>query len=172
MAYVVSVTEKDQEKQNRSIRNAHERLTTAEADIEAIEADISAAEEFSESEVLAGSAVSLTTATAANITSLSLAAGVWDVEGWAVLAGAGGASPTTIRGWVSATSAAAPTLPNKGGINYLNSAGFASNATNVLPTGQKRFTLSETTTIYLSGQAFFVSGTMTAYGYLAARRNS
>jgi hypothetical protein len=31
MAYVVSVTEKDQEKQNRSIRNAHERLTTVEA---------------------------------------------------------------------------------------------------------------------------------------------
>jgi hypothetical protein len=42
MAYVVSVTEKDQEKQNRSIRNAHERLTTAEADIDAVEASITA----------------------------------------------------------------------------------------------------------------------------------
>jgi hypothetical protein len=44
MAYVVSVTEKDQEKQNRSIRNAHERLTTAEADIDAAEDAIDAVE--------------------------------------------------------------------------------------------------------------------------------
>jgi hypothetical protein len=40
MAYVVSIGERDQEKQNRSIRNAHERLTTAEADIEAFETSI------------------------------------------------------------------------------------------------------------------------------------
>jgi hypothetical protein len=41
MAYVVSIGERDQEKQNRSIRNAHERLTTAEADIDALATSVS-----------------------------------------------------------------------------------------------------------------------------------
>src|SRR5690349_16625741 len=40
--------------------------------------------EYIESEVLSGSAVSLTTNTAANITSISLTAGDWDVWGAAV----------------------------------------------------------------------------------------
>jgi hypothetical protein len=38
MAYVVSIGEQDQEKQNRSIRNAHERATTIEADLDTLEA--------------------------------------------------------------------------------------------------------------------------------------
>jgi hypothetical protein len=52
MAYVVSVTEKDQEKQNRSIRNAHERLTTAEAAIDAVEAEVDALQAVTHREVL------------------------------------------------------------------------------------------------------------------------
>jgi hypothetical protein len=52
MAYVVSPTEKDPEKQNRSIRNAHERLTEAEAAIDTVEAEVDALQALNGREVL------------------------------------------------------------------------------------------------------------------------
>jgi hypothetical protein len=118
------------------------------------------------------SAVALTTATAANITSISLTAGDWDV--WGIVYFAGGATTTVniLRGWVSSTSA---TWPGHG----LGAANVGYGVTLWTPFGQdnhsiivtpQRFSLSGTTTVYLSGQAFFATSTCNGNGYIYARR--
>ena len=125
--------------------------------------------QFISSTVLAGSAISLTTATAADITSISLTAGDWDVWGSAVFAPAAGTAPTNFQGWISQASATLPTLPN-GGAQFAVSATFAASATAALPVGATRVSLSATTTVYLSAQAAFTVSTMAAYGFIGARR--
>jgi hypothetical protein len=52
MAYVVPIVERDPEKQNRSIRNAHERLTDVEADVADHETRITTLEAVTHREVL------------------------------------------------------------------------------------------------------------------------
>lgn len=122
--------------------------------------------EYTESIVLTASAVSLTTDTAANITSVSLTAGDWDVSGIVWSKFAGGATCTYAAAWVSSTSATIPTAP-AGGFTQLQ-ASIISNSTTA--TGVVRFSLAGTTTVYLSTQMGFAVGTMAAYGILRARR--
>jgi hypothetical protein len=120
--------------------------------------------EFVSSTVLAGSAVFLTTGVTSDITSISLTAGDWDVEGTIVIAPAGTIS--SVNGWASSVSATAPTLPNSGGMFAL---GITTNNTLALPIGRRRFSLASTTTVYLSTNAAF-SSTAGAYGFIGARR--
>jgi len=125
--------------------------------------------EYVSSTVLAGSAVALTTSTAADLTSISLTAGDWDVSG-AVFFQPGGATVTTlILGWASASSATLPTAPNSGAENLWSGSSAAGNA-NSSNFGPGRFSLSGTTTIYLSTYASFTGGTNSAYGIIRARR--
>lgn len=115
------------------------------------------------STVASGSGVSMANGTAMNVTSISLTAGDWDVEGnvGATISGA----CTTLVGWISTTSASAPDAsayagPNQAGI--LDRTGFA------VP--YKRISIASTTTVYLSAVAVFTTGANTGYGSITARR--
>lgn len=122
--------------------------------------------EYLESKIASGSAVSLTTATAANITSISLTAGDWDVEG-SINFSQGAATATATVGGINTTSA---TLPTDG--SEVNSGVIGTTITVVdgvtLP--RRRVNVSATTTVYLVGRATFSAGTVTGYGVINARR--
>lgn len=112
------------------------------------------------------SATSLTTATAKDVTSISLTAGDWDV--WANVFFNNTGTFTQASGWTSTTSA---TLPD---LSLLNTIGAAGVGVGLSQTGFSvptlRYSLASTTTIYLSAQASFASGAVTACGGIYARR--
>jgi len=122
--------------------------------------------EFVSSTVLVGSAVSLTTNTAANVTSVSLTAGDWDCRGNVVYALS--VSASNIQAWVSAASATQPTSPNAGA--YTVYVGGTYDTGSIVQSGTARESLATTTTVYLGGFAGFTSGTAGAYGFLGCRR--
>jgi hypothetical protein len=124
--------------------------------------------EYIESIVLAASAVSLTTGTQTNITSISLTAGDWDVSGAVVFIPAGTTTVTQFIGAVNSVSATLPTSEQRL---------FVINQTSATPGAQvgysgspRRFSLAATTTIYLIALSSFGTSTMTAHGKIAARR--
>lgn len=122
--------------------------------------------EIVSSYIATGSAVSLTTATGANVTSISLTAGDWDVSG-NINFNQTAATATAIVGGLSSTTG---TVPTDGSEVYAGGIGtLLSSATGLaLPT--KRFSLSGTTTVYLVAKATFSAGTETAFGGIVARR--
>jgi hypothetical protein len=120
--------------------------------------------EYIESEVLSGSAVSLSTGAAKTVTSISLTAGDWDVEGNVVFSPAGTLSFASTGS--NTTTDALPTLPNKGG--YAANGGSTTGG-HTLAFGRRRYSLSGTTTIYLIAFGTFTS-TCTAYGAISGRR--
>lgn len=123
--------------------------------------------EYISSAVASGSAVSLTAATPANVTSISLTAGDWDVSGavnYVIDAPNGGC---TGKASISSTSATQATDGSEAygqstlGLNYS------------VPLTRKRFSLSSTTTVYLVGEAPTVAAGpagVKAYGTITARR--
>lgn len=117
-------------------------------------------------------AVSLTSTVVANVTSVSLTPGDWEVYGNVQFVAAG----TTAFGFIaSAISTVSATLPvnltsSGGAYNLINSSGFATGSNQILPTGTTRIILATTTTVFLVGQASFSVSTMTANGYIGARR--
>lgn len=118
-----------------------------------------------------GSAVSLTNGTPANITSISLTAGDWDVWGEIQLIFSSGTAYTLYVGGthtISATLPAAPDLSRNGWTGASQT--IPSAVGNGFVVGMKRFSLASTTTIYLVCQMGFTAGSPTAYGVLAARR--
>jgi hypothetical protein len=117
-----------------------------------------------------GSAVSLTTATPANVTSLSLTAGDWDVWGHVCFEPAGTTTISAIIGSVSTTSGTLGTYPQQTGSSYLNGGtpGTSINPTQDAP--HQRISLATTTTVYLVAQATFATSTLSAYGAITARR--
>lgn len=125
--------------------------------------------EVIESTVLAGSAVSLTNNVAANVTTISLTPGDWEVTGYVALTLNAATVTSQIISWVSATSATVPTFPNSGGMYYANySASTAQwSGANV---GPMRFNVTTTTTVYLSEYVSFITNTAAAYGYIKAIR--
>jgi hypothetical protein len=100
--------------------------------------------EFVSSVILDASAVNINDITATDLTSISLTAGDWDV--WGNL-NFEGTAMTNIVGWISSTSA---TLPDTAYLSIVNLVGLGTaNAAFCVP--QRRFSLSGTTTIYISG---------------------
>jgi len=126
--------------------------------------------EFLSSNVPSGSAVALTTATAADVTTLSLTAGDWDVSGNVALNPAATTSVTQYLAWITTSSATVPTSPNAGAEINSNFSAFVPNATEIMPVGTIRISVGVTTTVYLSVRSTFTVSTMGAYGYLRARR--
>lgn len=130
--------------------------------------------EFITATVASGSAVALTTATGANVTSISLTAGDWDVSGQIdfVLAGA---TSTLHQAALSLTSA---TLPTQAGGSGLGTDPLASvplpttalSGTLSVPLAPVQISIAATTTVYLVAQSAFSVGTETAYGTIRARR--
>lgn len=112
------------------------------------------------------SGTALTNGVAANATSVSLTAGDWDVSCEVTYTAAGGAIPTGLQQSISTTSATG----GGSGRQTLWTLSFAANSTNVMPTPRVRLSLSGTTTTYCTASALFSSGTVTAAGFIRARR--
>ena len=115
--------------------------------------------------VPSGSAVSLTTATIADIATISLTPGDWDV--WATLAITLSAA-TVIRGWIGTLSATDPGAPNSGAY-VLSNPPAAFTAAQVFPVGTLSVETGTTATVYLSAEVTF-TGSASGYGALFARR--
>lgn len=124
--------------------------------------------EFVSGTAVAGS-VSLTTATTANITSISLTAGDWDVSGGVTFTTAASTSVTQAIAGISTTTA---TLGADGTYARNTIAAFVPGAIEWLdqisPT--VRISVAATTTVYLVGQSTFTVSTQTAGGFITARR--
>lgn len=125
--------------------------------------------EYIQSEIASGSAVSTTTNTAVNVTSISLTAGDWDVWGNVFMVNGSGTTSLYIIGAISTTSATLPTAPNGGGYNQV-SGSIGSTGGQCSGVFRKRLSLSATTTVYLISYSNFSGGTQTAYGGIYARR--
>jgi len=125
--------------------------------------------EFVSSSVAAGSAVALTTGVSVDVTTISLTAGDWDVDGLIHFAPAVAAAISATAGGISQTINTLPTPPDGG---YVGVAGLTQAAgTEIsLTLGRVRQSLSGTTTIHLVVAAMF-SSTCGAYGILQARRS-
>lgn len=109
-----------------------------------------------------GTGVSLSNGVLANITSISLTAGDWDVGGNIVYSPS--ATMTNIVAGASSTSATLPAAPMQSTF-AVSGEGVAS-----IVAPLARFSLTSTTTVYLVGGASFASGTCTATGIIRARR--
>jgi hypothetical protein len=123
------------------------------------------------SSIVADNTVSLTTATNTDATSISLTAGDWDVWGNVSLNGNGSTVVTTTLGWISSTSA---TLPASNIYATQLYAVAGALVYSVSPQSfcvpSRRFSLSGTTTIYLSARSVFTTSTSTLGGAIYARR--
>lgn len=126
--------------------------------------------EYISASVLAGAAVALTSGATSNITSLSLTAGDWDVEGFIYISSGAGTSFTVQAGAISSTSATFPTLPAPGVAITRTAAYIPGGFGNAMPTGSIRLSLAATTTVYLIASCTFTISTASAYGNIQARR--
>jgi lysophospholipase L1-like esterase len=125
--------------------------------------------EFISSTVLIGSAVALTNATTANVTSISLTAGDWDVTGNVWTNPAGSTTQSLFAAAISTTSATFPTAPASGGSIQLPYAAATGTAIGG-PVGRTRLSLSGTTTVFLVVNVNFAASTNSAFGFIGARR--
>jgi hypothetical protein len=125
--------------------------------------------EYVSSTVVVGSAVNLTTDTPANVTSISLTAGDWEVTGACEYVAAATTSITHLSTSSSDTSA---TMGGTGTENALTFPPIVPGATLEwsLPIPVNRMSIATTTTIYLVTHCIFTVDTLGAYGIIAARR--
>ena len=126
--------------------------------------------EYVSSTVANTSGTGLTTATASNVTSISLTAGDWDVYGAVSFNLATGTTCNNAQGSISTTSA---TFPTNGAVNgqslyaaltFTAGGGFSSSVPSI------RLSLSTTTTVYLVCIASFAVSTAGCGGTIFARR--
>jgi len=125
--------------------------------------------EYISSEVLVGSAVSLTNGGTATVTSISLTAGDWDVSGNVWTSIGAGTLTQTINAAISTTAATLPTRPGSGASTQII-LGTGVSAASGVPTGTRRVSLASTTTVYLVVYTEFTVSTLAAYGFIGARR--
>jgi hypothetical protein len=118
--------------------------------------------EFVSSTIALASAVALSNGAAANVTSISLTAGDWDVTGNVFFNVSTSATLNTC--WVSTTSA---TLPDA---SLRNTVGASTVGPTGLGTPFLRLSLSGTTTVFLSALSNFGTGTNSGCGGIFARR--
>ncbi len=124
--------------------------------------------QYISSDIAFGSPVALTASgTSYDITHVSLTAGDWDVSAVGLTIPAGGTIVTDFKVWVSTSSAAASPTELNGLCHYgAASAGAPTGGTS----GTVRFSLTTTTSVYLSVNATFSVSTVTGYGNIRARR--
>jgi hypothetical protein len=122
------------------------------------------------SHVVSGSAVALTTSTPANITSISLTAGNWEVSGICAEQPNGATTSTALICTVSTASATLNTTPSDSAGWALNQTALTAGSAMSLPTSTARLSLASTTTVFLVVQSTFAVNTMGAYGSLRATR--
>jgi hypothetical protein len=124
-------------------------------------------------EVISGSTltVSMSNGVAANVTTMSLTAGDWDVAGQLIVNPAATTTLSTLTTGASTTTGAFNTvvagIPNFTEIlQFGSSAGFGA----AVPIPLYRLNISTTTTVYLVAQIDFNISTLTCSGYIWARR--
>jgi len=122
--------------------------------------------EFVSSSISVGSAVSLTTATAANVTSISLTAGDWDVSGMVSF----NETTSTVTARTAGISSTSATLPTDGSEGYCGVQSNLTSEINSITLPVKRISIASTTTIYLVCKATFSAGTCGGFGTISARR--
>lgn len=122
--------------------------------------------EYISSTVALASAVTLSTSTASNVTSISLTAGDWDVEGSVAYV----STLATVSGKVSGINTTSATVPNDGTEvpSGLITTLITGNDGTALP--RKRINVTTTTTVYLVAQCTFTVGGVKSYGVINARR--
>jgi hypothetical protein len=128
------------------------------------------------STVATGSAVALTTATTANVTSISLTAGDWDVSAVVDYNFGATTSYTQITAGISLTSATLASQTGGGGLGTDPNSAFATPAQ--VPTALSfsvevapvRVSISATTTVFLVTNCTFTVSTLAAFGTIRARR--
>jgi len=126
-------------------------------------------QEYITSSVLVGSPITLTTNTSVDVTSISLTAGDWDVRATVVFSSGALTATTKILGAISGTSATPPTLASENNTAFL-SLPFTVGEGQSLTIGPMRVSISTTTNIYLVAQSTFTVSTLSAYGFIGARR--
>lgn len=118
------------------------------------------------STIASASKVSLSSTVTADITSITLTPGTWDVEANLNFAFAG-ATASQLVAWVNTTSATYPTS----GLECYQGLQFAgASVTTTVTIPRNRITVTANTTCYLSGQATFSVGTTDGFGTITARR--
>lgn len=122
--------------------------------------------ETTASAVAVGAAQALTTDTVANITSITLTAGDWDVYGNVNVAYTS-ATVTQSSAGFSTTSA---TIPTDGSEGYNAVQLTTTTATGSVPLSMGRLSLASTTTVYLVVKSTFSAGSAAAFGKITARR--
>lgn len=126
--------------------------------------------EVIESIIASGSAVALTNNVPANVTSISLTAGDWDVTGVVSYITGTSSQLTYFIGSISTTSSTLDTN-NWYLFNFQTAFGpGAGNTTHLAPISTLRASLSGTTTYYLVAQDGFTGGAVSAFGRIFARR--
>jgi hypothetical protein len=123
--------------------------------------------EYKSSTIAFGAAVSLVTATPKNITSLSLEAGDWFVQGTIIFTGNAATTITTTGADVSSTT---NTQTQHYTQNVSSSYTVGSVGTPSLQTRIGRFSLPATTDVYLVARADFAVNTLSGFGMLQAWR--
>ncbi len=126
--------------------------------------------EFISASVAQAGAVALTSGVGADVTSVSLTAGDWDVFA-NVFFNPNASTPTTnIQAWIHTVSATQPTIPNGGAYLNMPKLPYSNDGNFGFSVGRMRISLAATTTVYLSTIATFTVSTNAAYGFLGARR--
>lgn len=113
-----------------------------------------------------GTSVPLTTNVPANVTSISLTAGDWDVTGNIYFTPASG---TVIANEVSGISTVSATFPAIPGFSFSSLAVAANQDISLIPP-QTRISIASTTTVYLVAQSSFTVSTLAVTGFISARR--
>lgn len=131
--------------------------------------------EYVSSTLLVGNEVTLPAVTGnADITSIPLTAGDWNVWGTICYDIASTTQLNILIGWISTSTATLPTTPNAGAFfwdQFSNSGGLVTGAaTKCYPVGTQRVSLSGSGTAYLSTRNAFITSTLKGYGFIAARR--
>lgn len=124
--------------------------------------------EFASATLAAASAIALTDTVAANVRSLALGAGDWDVSG--VIVFQASATITAAAAGISSSSGTQATQ-NSGALNASNlfpAGAFTGDAPLLTPV--VRMSLAAPTTVYLVASAGFSGAGITAYGTIRARR--
>lgn len=124
--------------------------------------------EYVFSAVAIGSAVSLSTNVAANVTSVSVS-GDWDIWGTVGFSTGGTTTVSNVIGAVSTTSATLPTA-DQGGISSVYLPSALTGLSPILSTGAIRVSSTSPTTVYLVASSGFSVSTQGAYGIILGRR--
>lgn len=126
--------------------------------------------EFISSTVLSTSAVNLSSGTAANVTSIVLTPGDWDVAGNTAFVAGATTTATVFAGGIGTSAATLPTSPGAGAFSQLGISVSAGGVEPCFSVGQTRLSLGGTSTAFLVAQSSFAISTMGAYGFIGARR--